>query len=322
MAISEPGPVGCHPAPASRFAPERYASIAMEFRCNLRCEHCMIEGTMDRLVPEPRAAFESLLAVNRAQQRWSGLILTGAEITLHRDLPELARRARAGGFAHVRIQTHGMHLARRDFCERLVEAGVDEFFISVAGADAYSHDRITRVPGSFAKTLQGLENLEAYPEVVTLTNTVVTARSYHLLPAVVERLAHLRKLMQMEFWVYWPMREDDDKGLIPRHGEVLPWLQAALARAGALGRGVEVKNFPVCLLGPQGAAVFNGQPNLFIDPSFWQEFMRNGFHQCVYRERCAAAECLGLNTAYVRKYGLEADLLHPLAVDPRRRRRG
>jgi len=306
-------------ADRQRYDPARYASLAMEFRCNLRCEHCMIEGTMDRLVPADRAQFESLLAANRAHRRWTGLILTGAEITLHRDLPELARAARASGFAHVRIQTHGMHLARRDYCDRLVEAGVDEFFVSVAGADAASHDRITRVPGAFAKTLQGLENLDAYPGVVTLTNTVVTARSYRLLPAVVERLAGLRNLVQMEFWVYWPMREHDDRDLIPRHGEVLPYLLAALRRARALGRGVEVKNFPVCLLGAEGAAVFNDQPNLFIDPSFWPEFMRNGFHQCVHRDACAATQCLGLNTAYILKYGLEADLLRPLPVDPRTR---
>jgi hypothetical protein len=98
---------------------------------------------------------------------------------------------------------------------------------------------------------------------------------------------------------------------------VRPYLLAAIERARALGRGVEVKNFPVCLLGAEGATVFNGQPNLFIDPSFWQEFMRNGFHQCVYQDRCAATECLGLNTAYILKYGLETDLLHPLAEDPR-----
>lgn len=298
-------------------APQAYASMTLEFRCNLHCEHCMIEGTMDRLVPEGTASFEALLAANRAQQHWRGLILTGAEITLRRDLPDLARRARASGFAHVRIQTHGMRLADRGFLEGLIEAGIDEYFVSVAGCDAATHDRITGVPGAFAKTLAGLENLEGYPGVVSLTNSVVTQHSYRLLPAIVERLSHLRSLTQMEFWVYWPMREQDDKGLIPRHTEVLPYLKAALARCTELGRAVEVKNFPVCLLGEHGAAVINAQPNLFIDPSFWQEFMRNGFRQCVYRERCAAGECLGLNTAYVLKYGLETEVLRPLSRDPR-----
>jgi MoaA/NifB/PqqE/SkfB family radical SAM enzyme len=305
-----------------RFDHRDYVSMTMEFRCNLRCVHCMIEGTMDRLQPESRERFEELLAHNAAHQRWKGLVLTGSEITLNRDLPELARRARASGFAHVRIQTHGMHLADQDYCDSLVEAGVDEYFVSVTGPDAATHDAITTVAGSFEKTLRGLENLDRCPQVATLTNTVVTSLSFHLLPAVVDRLAHLRRLVQMEFWVYWPMTETDEKGLLAAHADIRPHLREAIARARALGRGVEVKNFPECLLGEDAAALVNAQPQLFIDPAFWSEFMRNGFYQCVYRDRCASKECLGLSTAYVSKYGYDERILHPLAGSRERRRAG
>ena len=88
----------------SRFEHNDYVSMTMEFRCNLKCVHCMIEGTMDRLQPESPERFDELLAYNQASGRWKGLILTGSEITLRSDLAELARRARAAGFAHVRIQ--------------------------------------------------------------------------------------------------------------------------------------------------------------------------------------------------------------------------
>lgn len=295
-----------------RFDHREYVSMTMEFRCNLRCVHCMIEDTMHRLVPESAGRFEELLAQNAKERRWKGLILTGSEITLRRDLPSLARHARAAGFEHVRIQTHGMHLAQQSYCDELIEAGVDEYFVSVAGPDAETHDAITTVPGSFAKTLAGLENLDSRGEAVTLTNTVVTKRSFTLLPAVVDRLAHLRRLVQMEFWVYWPMTESDDKDLLASHAEIAPYLREAIARARALGRGVEVKNFPQCLLGNDTAALMNTQPQLFIDPAFWPEFMRNGFYQCVYRDRCASTECLGLSTAYIAKYGYDEGILQPL----------
>jgi hypothetical protein len=146
----------------------------------------------------------------------------------------------------------------------------------------------------------------------------VTSRSFHLLPAVVDRPSHLRRLVQMEFWVYWPMSESDDKGLVASHSDIRPHLRAAIARARSLGRGVEVKNFPECLLGEDAAALVNAQPQLFIDPAFWAEFMRNGFYQCVYRDRCASKECLGLSTAYVAKYGYEETILHPLPDGSRR----
>ena len=79
--------------------------------------------------------------------------------------------------------------------------------------------------------------------------------------------------------------------------------------------GLEVKNFPECLLGGDRAVLRNGQPKLLIDPAFWPEFMRNGFHQCVHRSYCASTECLGLNSAYVNKFGWLADVLIPFPME-------
>jgi MoaA/NifB/PqqE/SkfB family radical SAM enzyme len=304
------------PAPAvagtmGRFDHNQYVSMTMEFRCNLKCVHCMIEGTMDRLEPQSFAQFMRVLEHNAMHRKFKGLILTGSEITLHRDLPQWARLARAHGFEHVRIQTHGMRLASRSYVEELVGAGVDEFFVSVASSDGDTHDAITQVPGSFDKTIRGLELLEEFENVTSITNSVVTTKSFRQLPALVERLKPLKRLAQMEFWFYFPMSESDEKDLVASHIEVLPYLREAIGRARALGRGVEVKNFPECLLGEDRGALYNDQPKLLIDPAFWDEFMRNGFHQCVYRERCASQKCLGLNSAYVRKFGDHADTLVP-----------
>jgi pyruvate-formate lyase-activating enzyme len=296
------------------FNHDEYVELTMHFRCNLLCEHCMIEGTMDRLEPESMARFQQLLDHNRQNRAWKALILTGAEITLRHDLPELARRAHQNGFEHVRIQTHGMRLADMNYCRELVSAGIDQYFVSVTAADAETHDAITKVPGSFNKTLRGLENLEEFENVITCTNTVITERSYRQLPAVVQRLGHLRRLLQMDFWTYWPMCEQDDKDLIASHLDVVPFLKQAISTARALGRAVEVKNFPECLLGEEHEALENHQPRLFIDPAFWKEFMRNGFEQCIHRAVCGSRKCLGLNTAYIRKFGWQANALTPYAI--------
>jgi MoaA/NifB/PqqE/SkfB family radical SAM enzyme len=302
-------------SPGKRFAADDYVEVTVHFKCNLHCVHCMIEGTMDWLTPESADQFGRLLARNAREHRWRGITLTGAEVTLRSDLAALAHAARRHGFEHVRIQTHGVRLADTAYCRELVESGIDEYFISVTAADAATHDAITGVAGSFDKTMRGLDNLDAFPGVATLTNTVITARSYRQLPQVVERLRHLRQLAQMEFWTYWPMREEDDKGLIAPHLEVLPYLKSAVAAARRDGRAVEIKNFPECLLGDQREMLDNGQPQLVIDPEFWPEFMRNGFHQCVHRSYCGARHCLGLNTAYVNKFGWQADVLVPFPVE-------
>lgn len=289
-----------------------YVSLTMEFRCNLKCVHCMIEGTMDTLQPQSEAQFAEILQVQQSDRPWRGMILTGSEITLMKSLPDLADRARAAGFERVRIQSHGMKLGNIDYLDRLVNAGVNEYFISIPGCDPASNDAITQVPGSWQKAYSGLKNLDGYDDVTAITNSVITRESYHLLPRIVENLAALTSLTQMEFWFYWPMSECDEKNLVPRFSDALPYLVQAIERAEALGRRVEVKNFPECLLGDYGDRLVNDQPVLLIDPAFWTEFERNGFYQCVHRGQCSSQQCLGLNTAYRQRYGDEASLLTPL----------
>src|SRR3984885_6704020 len=177
------------PQVAKLFLPSDYVEVTVHFKCNLACTHCMIEGTMDWLRPESNDGLARVLADNARRRQWKGLTLTGAEVTLRRDLPDLARAAKRSGFEHVRIQTHGMRLADPDYCRELVDAGIDEYFVSITAADAETHDAITAVPGSFERSVQGLENLDRFDNVTTLTNTVVTNLSFRQLPAVVQRLA-------------------------------------------------------------------------------------------------------------------------------------
>jgi len=291
-----------------------YVELTMHFKCNLKCVHCMIEDTMDWLEPEGMERLQEVCEYNQEHRAWKGIIFTGSEVTLRPDLPDWARSARAHGFEHVRIQTHGMRLAQEDYCHELVEAGIDEYFVSVTASDAATHDAITEIPGSFAKTRRGLENLDAFDGVTSMINTVVTRLSYRHLPRLVSRFGHLKNLARHDFWNFWPMKESDEKDLIASHLEVLPYLREAIARARKLGRAIEVKNFPECLLAEDGDALENGQPKLVIDPAFWPEFMRNGFNQCVYREQCGAQRCLGLNTAYIEKFGWHEDVLVPLPL--------
>lgn len=313
---SSPGaePDGNVATSGERFHFSDYVELTMHFQCNLKCVHCMIEDTMDWLEPEGMERLDEVCRYNEEHGAWKGIIFTGSEVTLRPDLPDWARKARQHGFEHVRIQTHGMRLAHEDYCAELVDAGIDEYFVSVTAADAETHDAITEIPGSFAKTVQGLENLDAFDAVATLTNTVVTRLSYRHLPRLVKRLGHLKNLARMDFWNFWPMSETDEKDLIASHLDVLPYLREAITRARALGRDVEMKNFPECLLADDADALENGQPKLVIDPAFWPEFMRNGFNQCVYREQCGAERCLGLNTAYVEKFGWHEDVLVPLPL--------
>ena len=165
---------------------------------------------------------------------------------------------------------------------------------------------------------------EAHHERRVLMNVVA--------PHLVRRLPFLFPLyedgpyrpwfVQTGIVVYSTLARAKLNGLVgPERAEKLvPPLRDAIARARRYGRRVEVKNVPQCLLGEDGDVLVNGQPQLFIDADFWTEFARNGFYQCPHRDVCPATECLGLNTAYIRKFGVNADPLRPISAVPVSRR--
>jgi hypothetical protein len=256
--------------------------------------------------------FMHVMQLNRHEHRWSGLTLTGAEITLDARLPELARIARNHGFTRIRIQTHGGRLADQAYLQQLIDSGINEFFISVTAANEELHDKITSVSGSFRNTIKALENISQYPELLVATNTVITAQSYKELPATVHLLSQYSCVRQVEYWYYFPMRSSDDKQLLVPVATVQPYLILAISLARQLGLEVEVKNYPECLLGVHAQHLYNDQPQLEIDSRFWEEFSRNGFYQCHYASTCASTSCLGLSTAYIERFGYESTCLKPL----------
>jgi len=90
----------------------------------------------------------------------------------------------------------------------------------------------------------------------------VTTGSHTLLPGMVDALAHLKRLVQMEFWNVFPMAENDHKDLAARHRDTLPYLKKAIHKCREAGRYVEAKNFSECMLGDLGDALVNAQPTL------------------------------------------------------------
>ena len=50
----------------------QYVELTMHFKCNLQCEHCMIEGTMDWLEPETITRLKQVITYNMEQPLLEG----------------------------------------------------------------------------------------------------------------------------------------------------------------------------------------------------------------------------------------------------------
>jgi cyclic pyranopterin phosphate synthase len=106
----------------------------------------------------PTAAVLRELARGR-DDGFDAVSFTGGEPTIRRDLVGLVRAARARGFEDVKVQTNGLLLAHEPNVDRLIEAGVTRFHVSIHTHVAEKYDALVRREGAFPLMEAGLANL-------------------------------------------------------------------------------------------------------------------------------------------------------------------
>lgn len=294
-----------------RFDPTRFEdlTVTVEFHCHSACRFCIVQEGMNYFKGVPFELFKAAVDDNAKSRRYRRVTFTGGEVTMEAKLFDYVEYARdVGNFEHIRLQTNGRLCADRKFAERLVEAGIDEFFVSLHGHDAATQDYISQREGSFDEAMAGMENLAALG-VCLMTNTVLTTLNQAHLADIVETVKGLAPV-RMEWWNYLPMEDyTDERELLAPMSTLAPSLREALARAKRYGFETAVKYVPRCLLGEHAASQDNTQSDVLIVEEFYDIYPK---FACAYEAKCEYAEsCLGLHHPYITKYGWEEDVLVP-----------
>jgi AdoMet-dependent heme synthase len=143
--------------------------VELTYRCNLDCFFCYNDLGL-RGEPLSRDEYFRFLA-DLQEMEVLNLTLSGGEPLAHPDFLALGARARELGFV-VRVKSNG-HALRGELARRLRDE-VDPFLIEVSlhGATAATHDRQTRVPGSFSRLLANLAELRSLSLRVKLNSTL------------------------------------------------------------------------------------------------------------------------------------------------------
>lgn len=130
--------------------------VELTYRCNLDCYFCYNDLG---LRGEPLSTEEYFRFFEDMRDlQVLNLTLSGGEPLAHPDFLKLGARARELGFV-VRIKSNGHALCGE--MARRIRDEIDPFLIEVSlhGATAATHDRQTRVPGSFARLLTNLRQV-------------------------------------------------------------------------------------------------------------------------------------------------------------------
>ncbi|MBZ0273980.1 radical SAM protein [bacterium] len=159
---------------ATAFRPPNRALWEITWRCDLRCDHCLVHGGGAK--DGELSTGEALdLADQLARLGVRAVSLTGGEPLMRRDWPAIAERVRARGMA-LRFALNG-HLLDETAIATLVDLGTESLSVSVDGVKS-THDRIRHGPrgpngaSSFDRVMDAIDRLAATPIVVTARTSI------------------------------------------------------------------------------------------------------------------------------------------------------
>ncbi len=217
--------------------------VRIGLECNQSCLFCNISDA-DRVQKKSEIRKKLDESVKKNYQ----VIFSGGEPTIDKDMLKIARYASSIGFTELNIQTNATVCSDIDYAIELVLAGVNFALVSLHSDKADISDGLTRVPGSFEKTLLGIRNLLDLGVDVTLAHVINTKNH--------ERLCSFVEFVSSRFPEIWKidLLFNAFRGRGAGHPELLPKLSDAAGNiekgyAKATELGISLRNafsLPLC----------------------------------------------------------------------------
>jgi radical SAM protein with 4Fe4S-binding SPASM domain len=168
---------------AQKFAGQRIpisGSVELTFRCNLRCVHCYVAcGNNSVSAQEELTTAEWCSVLDQiADKGCLWLLLTGGELLARPDFLDLYTHAKRKGLL-LTLFTNGTLLTPRiaDYLAEYLPFSVE---ISLYGRTQETYERVTGVPGSYARCMRGIELLLERGIPLRLKTMLMTLNKHEL----------------------------------------------------------------------------------------------------------------------------------------------
>ncbi len=146
--------------------------LDLTYRCNERCVHCYLDH-------EDHGEMTTVEIIGLLRQLADAgvffLTLSGGEIFMRADFFEILEEARRLTFS-VKLKTNAV-MIRAAKAKRIAQLGVESVQVSLYSHKPEVHDGITKLPGSFRRTLEGARRLRAEGVKVSFANVLMKHNS-------------------------------------------------------------------------------------------------------------------------------------------------
>ena len=176
-------------------------SFEVTYRCNARCKHCHLGGTVNeqRAMPQRYGELCRELKPLVAQ-------VSGGEPLLRRDLEQIIEALKIPNRPpYIIVTTNGVLLTKERY-RSLREVGVDEFSLSLDYPDE-RHDEFRAVPGLFNRIRTLIKELSSENDKAITLSCVVQSDNFRDLIRMAELAREWN--VKLNFSTYTPLRTHD-----------------------------------------------------------------------------------------------------------------
>ncbi|MFW6025213.1 MAG: radical SAM protein [Candidatus Woesearchaeota archaeon] len=273
--------------------------------CNSNCIMCTNPfGFRSKRLSEPYNADEILSRIKSDPKRIKNpqeeIILTGGEPTIHPEFMDIIHGLREE-FPNntIAFASNGRRFFYKDFVKELLKVNNLQMHVVMHSANEKVHDGITRTPGSFKQTFNGLKNIFKYKNdshrvelrVVLLKQNYKEINDiYNLFYKNFPSVFRISTI----FPEYEGRAEKNFDSIKITYPEVKPYVEDAIRKWGNKFRNFYFYHFPLCT----------------IDSDYWEHLVRSlppehdeiefldKCDDCVYKK-----SCLSVYKDYVKHFG-------------------
>lgn len=222
--------------------------LKLGFSCKSRCVHCFTENK--RVVPDLTIE-EIKSTIDSIEKKGAIVVVTGGEPTDRPDLIDILKYLREKRFV-INLETNGIMFNDKHYLNE-ISPYFDFVFMPIHSSDPEVHDSITRVSGSWEKTIKAFKNIRRSPIYLT-TQTVINKLNYKTILSTFDMIQKMAPMLKMTLTFPHPIAAAHSIEVVPKYSEIKDFIQPVLKKYGRL---IHTHYIPKCYLFPYQNLVTN-----------------------------------------------------------------
>ncbi len=227
--------------------------LQIGFSCNARCKFCYYQDALRKGTVKDFSLKNIKKKLKEGKSLGKYMVdISGGEPTIHKHIFEILKYAKSIGYTRICIITNGIRTGKnKEFCDKLIKAGMNEVLLSIHSPVKKHHDYLTNIPNSYDNIISTLKYLSTKKNFQIRINSTISKVNYKTLDKLF-KLVKPYKPNAINLLILNPTQEtytgDDSKIVISDYNIIMKHVKKEIENFEKNFNIINIRFSPFCLL--------------------------------------------------------------------------